>query len=150
MVKYKMIAVLFTAALLVPACKTASNKGGAMKDGSGKVIGRYDVLNDHDAKANWDMNQNGISERVSSYKDNSLTNVEYYDDANGAKTKSVNFANGKPSDVVVYDKEGKAVRGNVAIDQNTNAGREVVLPSKNKRVTFNGDGTTTVAPVETK
>lgn len=151
MVNYKLIGAVAVVAIGLSACSSASNnKGGMLKDGTGKVIGRYDVLNETDARANWDVNQNGVNEKVSSYKNNTLQGVDYYDDTNGAKTKSVAFANGKPSRVVVFDKEGKAVRGNVVVDQNTNAGREVTLPAKNKKVTFNGDGTTTVSAVESK
>lgn len=130
-------------------CGTSA-KSQQLKDGSGRVIGRYDVLNDSEAKANFDVNQNGTFERVASYKDQKLTNVEYFDDATGAKTKSVMFQDGKPAAVRVYDKNGREVRGDVAYDTQRETAREVTLPAKNKRVVFNGDGTVSVSELEKK
>lgn len=143
------IPMLIGIVAVVLQCGTSA-KSQQLKDGSGKVIGRYDVLNDSEAKASFDVNQNGVSERVASYKDRKLTNVEYFDDATGTKTKSVQFQDGKPAAVRVYDKDGKEVRGDVAYDTQRDTAREVILPAKNKRVTFNGDGTVSVSEIEKK
>jgi hypothetical protein len=130
-------------------CGTSA-KTQQLKDGSGKVIGRYDTINDSDAKAVFDLNQNGVNEKVSSYKDKKLTAVEYFDDKSGAKTKTVSFKDGKPEEVKVYDKTGKEVRGDVIYDQTKGQAKEVNLPAKSKKVTFNGDGTVSVSNLEKK
>lgn len=137
-------------AIAAVALNCGSTKSSVLKDNGGKVIGRYDTMNDHDAKALFDTNQNGVNERVSTYKDNKLTGVEYFDDKTGAKTKTVAVKDGKPEAVTVYDKEGKAVRGDVTLDQASGAAKEVNLPAKNKKVVFNGDGTVTVSEIPKK
>ncbi len=130
-------------------CGTSA-KTQQLKDGSGKVIGRYDTMNDSEAKALFDANQNGVNEKVTSYKDKKLTSVEYFDDKNGAKTKTVSFKDGKPEEVKIYDKAGKEVRGDVVYDQAKGQAKEVTLPAKSKKVTFNGDGTVSVSNLEKK
>lgn len=149
MVKSTLYAALAACAAIAMNCSTGE-KSSVLKDSAGKVIGRYDKLNDSDAKAAFDMNQNGVSERVASYKDEKITGVEYFDDKSGNKTKSVNFKDGKPETVKVFDKAGKEVRGDVLLDSAKNSTKEVVLPAKSKKVTFNGDGTLTVSPIEKK
>lgn len=145
----KTIAIMAACAAITLNCGTSA-KSQQLKDGSGKVIGRYDVLNDDEAKASFDVNQNGVNERVASYKDSKVTSVEYFDDANGNKTKAVSFKDGKPETVKVYDKAGKEVRGDVAYDTAKNSAKEVTLPAKNKKVVFNGDGTVSVSTIEKK
>lgn len=130
-------------------CGTSA-KSQQLKDGAGKVIGRYDTLNDNEAKALFDTNQNGINEKVSSYTDKKLTSVEYFDDKSGAKTKTVSFKDGKPDTVKVFDKNGKEVRGDVVLDKEKGQAKEVTLPAKSKKVTFNGDGTVSVSNLEKK
>jgi hypothetical protein len=139
--------------IAVAACLAAlqcgsSTQSTVLKDKDGKPYGRYDTISDTEAKANFDANQNGINERVSTYKENQLTAVEYFDDKSGAKTKAVSMKEGKPESVKVYDKEGKDVRGDVLFDQGK--AKEVILPAKNKKVIFNPDGTTTVTGTEAK
>lgn len=149
MVKSKTIAFLSVCAAFALHCGTSA-KSTVLKDPAGKVIGRYDTLSDSEAKANFDVNQNGISEKVSSYKDKKLVGVEYFDDATGKKTKTVALKDGKPDSVKVFDKAGKEVRGDVALDPAKNTTKEVTLPAKHKKVTFNGDGTVSVTAIETK
>lgn len=132
------------------ALNCGSSKSSVLKDSGGKVIGRYDTMNDHDSKALFDINQNGVNERVSTYKDNKLTGVEYFDDKTGTKTKAVSVKDGKPDAVTVYDKDGKAVRGDVMLDQASGSAKEVNLPAKNKKVVFNGDGTVSVSEIPKK
>jgi hypothetical protein len=147
MLNVKHLILLVASAVLTLNCGTSA-KSQQLKDGNGKVIGRYDVLSDSEAKANFDVNQNGINERVASYKDQKLVAVEYFDDANGTKTKAVQFKDGKPESVKVFDKSGKEVRGDVAYDTASNSAKEVTLPSKSKKVIFNGDGTVSVTSIE--
>ncbi len=149
MVKSTLYAALVACAAIAMNCSTGE-KSSVLKDGNGKVIGRYDKLSDSEARAAFDVNQNGVSERVASYKDAKITSVEYFDDKSGNKTKNVGFKDGKPETVKVFDKEGKEVRGDVLLDPAKNSTKEVVLPAKSKKVTFNGDGTLTVSPVEKK
>jgi hypothetical protein len=149
MLNVKSLILPVASALLALNCGTSA-KSQQLKDGNGKVIGRYDVLSDSEAKANFDVNQNGVNERVASYKDQKLVAVEYFDDANGTKTKAVRFKDGKPESVTVFDKNGREVRGDVAYDTEKNAAKEVTLPAKNKKVIFNGDGTVSVVTIENK
>jgi hypothetical protein len=142
MVKSTLIATTIALAAVSLNCGT-STKSQALKDPAGKVIGRYDTMSDSDAKALFDNNQNGVNEKVSSYKDKKLTSVEYFDDKSGTKTKAVSFKDGKPDGVKIYDKEGKEVRGDVVLDNGQT--KEVTLPAKNKKVVFNGDGTVSVS-----
>ncbi len=149
MVKSTIYAALAASAVFAMQCGT-SEKSQVLKDPQGKVIGRYDTLSDSEARASFDVNQNGVSERVASYKDKKIANVEYFDDKSGNKTKAVSFKEGKPEMVKVFNKDGKEVRGDVTLDTAKNQTKEVVLPAKNKKVTFNGDGTMTVTPIEKK
>jgi antitoxin component YwqK of YwqJK toxin-antitoxin module len=149
MLNVKPLILIVASAVLALNCGTSA-KSQQLKDGNGKVIGRYDVLSDSEAKANFDVNQNGVYERVASYKDQKLVAVEYFDDANGTKTKAVRFKDGKPESVTVFDKNGKEVRGDVAYDAEKNAAKEVTLPAKKKKVIFNGDGTVSVVTIENK
>lgn len=147
MVKAKTIAFLTVCAAFAAHCGSSA-KSQVLKDPNGKVIGRYDTLSDSEAKANFDTNQNGINEKVSSYKDKKLVGVEYFDDKTGKKTKSVAMKDGKAEAVKIFDKEGKEVRADVAYDPAKNAAKEVTLPAKKKKVTFNGDGTVSVTAIE--
>lgn len=147
MVKSKTIVFLTACAAFALNCGT-STKSTVLKDPQGKVIGRYDTLSDSEAKANFDVNQNGISEKVSSYKDKKLVGVEYFDDKTGKKTKAVAMKDGKPEAVKIYDKDGKEVRGDVVLDPAKGSAKEVTLPAKKKKVTFNGDGTLSVTAIE--
>jgi hypothetical protein len=149
MVKSTIYAALAASAVFAMQCGTAE-KSTVLKDPQGKVIGRYDTMSDSEARASFDTNQNGISERVASYKDKKIVGVEYFDDKSGSKTKAVGFKEGKPETVKVFNKDGKEVRGDVTLDTAKNQAKEVVLPARSKKVTFNGDGTMTVAPVENK
>lgn len=149
MLNVKTLILVLASAVLALNCGTSA-KSQQLKDDSGKVIGRYDILSDSEAKANFDANQNGVSERVASYKDQKLVSVDYFDDASGNKTKAVQLKDGKPESVKVFDKEGKEVRADVAYDTNSNAVREVILPARNKKVTFNSDGTVSVTNLENK
>ncbi len=149
MVKSTIYAALAASAVFAMQCGT-SEKSQVLKDPQGKVIGRYDTLSDSEARASFDVNQNGVSERVASYKDKKITSVEYFDDKSGNKTKAVGFKEGKPETVKVFNKDGKEVRGDATLDPVKNQTKEVVLPAKNKKVTFNGDGTMTVTPIEKK
>ncbi|MCS6972603.1 MAG: hypothetical protein NZL89_06215, partial [Leptospiraceae bacterium] len=119
-------------------------KSQQLKDAGGKVIGRYDVLSDTEARASFDLNQNGVNERVATYRDKQLVNVDYFDDASGTKTKSVSMKDGKPESVRVYEKGG-SVRGEVIYDSSKNTAKEVILPGKNKKVVYNNDGTLSVS-----
>ena len=138
MVKSTLIAATLALVAVTLNCGTSA-KSQALKDGSGKVIGRYDTMNDNEAKAVFDTNQNGVNERVASYKDKKLSSVEYFDDKSGAKTKQVSFKDGKPEGVKVFDKNGKEVRGDVVMDPAKGQAKEVTLPAKSKKVVFNGD-----------
>ncbi|MFZ5627880.1 MAG: hypothetical protein ACOY5B_02045 [Spirochaetota bacterium] len=149
MLNVKSLILLVASAVLALNCGTSA-KSQQLKDSNGKVIGRYDVLSDSEAKANFDVNQNGVNERVASYKDQKLVAVDYFDDANGTKTKAVQFKDGKPESVKVFDKNGKEVRGDVAYDTAKNSAKEVTLPAKSKKVIFNGDGTVSVTNIEKK
>lgn len=149
MSKLQTTLMIAACAVLTLNCGT-SDKSKQLKDANGKVIGRYDVLSDTDAKALFDVNQNGVHERVASYKENKVQTVEYFNDTNGNKMKTVTFKDGKPEAVKVFDKDGKEVRGNVLYDVDKNAAQEVTLPSKNKRVIFNPNGTISIAPVDAK
>lgn len=149
MLKSTSIVAAIAVAAVALNCGTSA-KSQQLKDGAGKVIGRYDTLNDSEAKALFDTNQNGINEKVTSYKDKKLTSVEYFDDKSGSKTKTVSFKDGKPETVKVFDKNGKEVRGDVVLDQEKGQAKEVTLPAKNKKVIFNGDGTVSVSTVEKK
>ena len=149
MVKSKTIVILSVCAAFAMHCGTSA-KSTVLKDPNGKVIGRYDTLSDSEAKANFDVNKNGVNEKVSSYKDKKLVGVEYFDDKTGKKTKAVALKDGKPDSVKVFDKEGKEVRGDVALDPAKNTAKEVTLPAKKKKVTFNGDGTVSVTAIEAK
>lgn len=149
MLNLKLLILLAAAMVLTLSCGTSA-KSQQLKDESGKVIGRYDVLNESEAKANFDANQNGVSERVASYKDKKLVAVEYFDDASGTKTKAVQFKDDKPEAVTLFDKSGKEVRADVAYDAATNSASQVTLPGKSKKVTFNPDGTVSVSDIEKK
>jgi hypothetical protein len=150
MVKVKSITILTACAAFALHCGTSA-KSTTLKDPAGKVIGRYDATGDSDAKALFDTNQNGVNEKVSSYKDKKLVSVEYFDDKNGTKTKAVSFnKDGKPEGVKIFDKEGKEVRGDVVLDAEKSTAKEVTLPGKNKKVVFNADGTTSVSDLEKK
>jgi hypothetical protein len=149
MLTSKSMPVIVIAAAFALNCASA-DKSTVLKDPQGKVIGRYDVMSDTDARASFDLNQNGISEKVSSYKDKKLVNVDYFDDKSGIKTKAVSLVDGKPTEVKVYDDKGKDVRGDATIDTATNSAKEVLLPAKNKKVVFNGDGTLSISTVEKK
>ncbi len=149
MLNLKSLILIVASAVLALNCGTSA-KSQQLKDSNGKVIGRYDVLSDSEARANFDVNQNGVNERVASYKDQKLVAVEYFDDSNGTKTKTVQFKDGKPESVKVFDKNGKEVRGDVAYDTANNTAKEVTLPAKSKKVIFNGDGTVSVTNIENK
>jgi hypothetical protein len=149
MLNVKTLILIVASIVLVLHCGTSS-KSQQLKDGTGRVIGRYDVLSDSEARANFDVNQNGINERVASYKDKKLVAVEYFDDTTGAKTKTVQFRDDKPESVNVFDKSGKEIRGNVVYDLEKNTAKEVILPAKSKKVIFNGDGTVSVTDIENK
>jgi len=145
---FKTKSIIAVAACIAALQCGSSTQSSVLKDKDGKPYGRYDTISDTEAKANFDTNQNGINERVSTYKENQLTAVDYFDDKSGAKTKAVSMKDGKPENVKVYDKEGKEVRGDVSFADGK--AKEVTLPAKNKKVTFNPDGTTTVTSTEKK
>ncbi|HRP70458.1 MAG TPA: hypothetical protein PLY93_13080 [Turneriella sp.] len=147
MQRIKILFPLSVMALFALNCASGSNSKELL-DEQGKVIGRYDRLNDREAKASFDMNRNGVHEKVSNYKDAQLTSVEYYDDSNGTQTKTVGFKDGKPATVQVFDKNGKAIRGDVLLDSQKGTTKEVTLPEKNKKVIFNGDGTVSISDVK--
>jgi hypothetical protein len=149
MLKSTSIAAALILAAVSIHCGT-SVKSQQLKDDAGKVYGRYDTMSDGEAKALFDSNQNGVNERVSSYKDAKLTAVDYFDDKSGSKTKTVSFKEGKPENVKIYGKDGKEVRGEAVIDAEKNTTKEVTLPGKNKKVVFNADGTVSVSNLETK
>lgn len=149
MLKSTFIATTIALVAVTLNCGTSA-KSQALTDKAGKVVGRYDTLSDTEAKALFDANQNGVNEKVSTYKDKKLSTVEYFDDKSGVKTKAVSFKDGKPDGVKVYDKNGKEVRGDVVLDQAKGEAKEVTLPAKNKKVVFNGDGTVSVSDAEKK
>ncbi|MBS0618175.1 MAG: hypothetical protein JSR44_08300 [Spirochaetes bacterium] len=143
MQRFNLFAVMIAGTLMTVQC--SSSKSSVMKDANGRVIGRYDTLSDSEARASFDANQNGVNERVATYRDKKISTVEYFDDKTGAKTKAVNFnKDGKPEIVQVLDKNGKDVRGDVKYDVATSQAKEVNLPAKGKKVIFNGDGTVSV------
>ncbi|MBV6493840.1 MAG: hypothetical protein LDLANPLL_01864 [Turneriella sp.] len=149
MQKSSIIITLGAVALLALNC-ASTPKSKELRDGQGKVIGRYDTISDKEGKANFDLNQNGVFERVSNYKDSQISSVEYYNDASGIQTKTVHFKDGKPASVQVFDKNGKLIRGDVLLDPQQGSAKEVILPEKNKKVIFNGDGTVSVTEIEKK
>ena len=144
MIKTIFLIAGYTAVGFVSHCASSKDSAREIKNSQGKVVGRYEQIDENTSRAVWDQNHDGKSEKIATYSKNALVRVDYFDPITGVPTKSVGVKDGKPNIVQVYDQDGKTIRGVAAIDQVDNIIREVELPQKNKTVKFNTDGSASV------